>query len=848
MDPVEIKLTDLIDIREIPTLPEIAKIAISKTLSIDTSADEIASIIRENPSLTLKILKIANSPMYTTGVRILNIKDAVILLGYKTIKSLVLSITVHDIFSEDKNEWFDYRGFWLHSIASAVISEEISKELNPSGASRASSASRAGSEINAYTAGLLHDIGKAVLLISDATGYRKVADLVKELKATFMEAEQQVFGFDHSDVSAFLFKYWELSENLITPVRNHHRSIDYLTQNPDSTTSIVAIANQIAHISGFNTHSDEPPYQVSKQLIAMLGLDQPSMDRILTDSREYLETFAEALNIPKTDIKGYFELLASANRELGSMYLDNQKKSEEIHRKSSLCVELNRISRFCLHEKNLVSATKLSLRSLMHYFRFPNTWLELYLNKEKSVLCTSRRPRLFGEDFESVDDGEFEEREKIVGRDEMSLDEGFELYPIIANGEEEIGRIAIAQPEAVDRKELVSFIDHLALGLSNVRLHFTNRVKTENLHIAVKQLKEEYGRRQGLKNLNDLILDITPIGMLTISKKGSIIQYNREAEHVLRESLKNKNLFTLTLFTKEDLKKKLGDVERERHRADVTVLHEGRQHHLLIESIPIEGTEQILLLINDVSERMEEEKILIQKEKMATLGELAAGIAHNLRSPLAAAKGIPELILSDVQAGTVKITRKTEGKQVRDMDTEENLRLISQSMEKALSIIDSIMEFSKKEPGQFETVELASVIDEVYTLVEHKIKGKKITFTNKVGPCTLFADRNMITQIFINLFNNAINAVKDKGTIEAQCKKEKGKTLIHFMDNGVGVDRDNLDQIFEPFFTTTGRANGTGIGLSITRKMVTLHGGSIKALPRSGGGTIIEIIFPERKG
>ena len=232
---------------------------------------------------------------------------------------------------------------------------------------------------------------------------------------------------------------------------------------------------------------------------------------------------------------------------------------------------------------------------------------------------------------------------------------------------------------------------------------------------------------------------------------------------------------------------------------------------------------------------------------MATLGELAAGVAHNLRSPLAVVKGIPELILSDVEGGTVKITRKEEGKQVKDMEIEENLRLISKSMEKALSIIDSIMEFSKKEPGQFETVELGAVIDEVYTLIEHKLKGRKITFSNKVGPCTLFADRNMTTQIFINLFNNAINAVKDKGAIEVHCKQEKGKTLIHFIDNGVGVDKDKLDQIFEPFFTTTGKANGTGIGLSITRKMVTLHGGSIKALPRSGGGTIIEIIFPERK-
>ncbi len=839
MDPVEKKLTDLIDIREIPTLPEIARIAISKTLSMDTSADEMASIIRENPSLTLKILKIANSPMYTTGVRISNIKDAVILLGYKTIKSLVLSITVHDIFPEDKIDWFDYRGFWLHSIASAVISEEIAKELNTG---------RPGSEMDAYTAGLLHDIGKAILLIADRTQYKQVVGLVKEHKSTFMGAEQQVLGFDHSDVSAFLFKYWELSENLITPVRDHHRGLEFLTQNPNRTTSLVVIANQIAHISGFNTLADEPPYEASKQLIDMLGLDQPSIDRILTDSREYLETFAEALNIPKADIKGYFELLSSANRELGSMYLDNQRKSEEIHRKSSLNVELNRISRCCLHEKNLVTATKLSLRSLMNYFRFRISWLELYLNREKSILCTSRRPWMFGEDLVDIAETELEERERVVARGSASLDERFKLYPIVANGEEEIGRVAVEYAEGVDSKELAYFIDHLALGLSNVRLHFTNRVKTENLNIAVKQLKEEHGRRQNLTKLNDLILDNTPIGILTVTKNGTIIQYNREAEHVLKEPLKDKNLFSLSLFARDGLKEKLGAIERGRQTRDVTAYHEGRQHHFLIESVPIEGTNHILLLINDVSERIEEEKILIQKEKMATLGELAAGIAHNLRSPLAVVKGIPELILSDVREGTVKITRKSDGKQIKDHEIEENLHLISRSMEKALSIIDSIMEFSKKEPGQFETVELARIIDEVQTLLEHKLKGKNITFTNKTAACTLFADRNMITQIFINLFNNAINAVGKKGTIEVQCKKEKGKTVIQFIDDGVGVDKDNLDQIFEPFFTTTGTANGTGIGLSITRKMVTLHGGSIKALPRSGGGTIIEIIFPERKG
>ena len=838
VDAIEKRLTELIDISEIPTLPEIARIAISKTLSMDKSAEEIASIIRENPSLTLKILKIANSPMYTTGVRISSIKDAVILLGYKTIKSLVLSITIKDIFSDEKEKWFDYRAFWLHSIATAVISEEITRELNPNISS---------SEIDAYTAGLLHDIGKAILLISDRKQYQRVVELVREHKLTFTEAERQVFDFDHSDVSAFLFRYWELSENLITPVRDHHRDEEYLTQNPDRTTTTVTIANQISHISGFNSHTAEPPYEVSKALIGMLGLDQSSMDRILTDSREYLETFAEALSIPKTDIKGYFELLSSANRELGVMYIENQQKTDEINRKSSLGVELNRISRCCLHERNLMSATKLSLRSLMNYFHFEYTWLELYLNREKSILCTSRRPRLFGQEIVEDEGKGLEEREIITARGSAVVEDGSEIYPIVANGDEEIGRIAIKHSESIDKKELRSFIDHLALGLSNVRLHFTNKVKTENLNIAVKHLKEEHGRRQSLTKLNDIILDTTPVGILTVTTGGEIVQFNREAVQLLREPLKGQNLFKLKLFSGYDIRTKLGDFEKGRRRRNITIFQENRQHHFLIESVPIEGSPHILLLINDVSERIEEEKILIQKEKMATLGELAAGIAHNLRSPLAVVKGIPELIISDLRSGAVKITRKSDGKQVKDEEIEENLKLISRSMEKALSIIDSIMEFAKKEPGQYETLELGEIVDEVHTLVQHKIKGRDVIFKNRAGSCTLFADRNMMVQIFINLFNNAINALGDKGTIEVVCSQEKGKTVIHFMDDGVGVDRDKLDQIFEPFFTTTGTADGTGIGLSITRKMVTLHGGSIKALPRSGGGTIIEIIFPEKE-
>ena len=103
---------------------------------------------------------------------------------------------------------------------------------------------------------------------------------------------------------------------------------------------------------------------------------------------------------------------------------------------------------------------------------------------------------------------------------------------------------------------------------------------------------------------------------------------------------------------------------------------------------------------------------------------------------------------------------------------------------------------------------------------------------------------NMMIKIFLNLLKNSMDAIKDTGTIKVNYRKEKDKIIIRFIDNGRGIEKDDIDRIFEPFYTTSGRANGTGVGLSITRTMVTIHGGSIKALQGKDGGTIMEITFP----
>ncbi len=828
------RLEELINIRDIPSLPEAAKIAISKTLSLDKSADDIAEIIKQSPPLALKILKLANSSYYSGGSQLTKIKEAVVLLGYKTVKSLILSIAIKDTFNEKQSRWFHYKSYWLHSIATAFIAQEIAKTLSIE------------SEEEIYSAGLLHDIGKVVFLISDAQTYRKAVSLIEEKHYSFIKAELELFDFDHADVSTFLFRYWELPPSLIKPVDNHHRSTEYLISKNDRASFILKIANELAHLSGFTSHPGEPPYKTSNVLIDRLGIGKEDLDSILSKLRAYLETISVALNIPKTDVKGYFQVLSSANEELGKMFISNQRMVDEITRKKEELKGLHNLSNLFLSEKKIETATRNTVVFFIKQFRFDSVLMEVYLSGEKSILCTGFLPTMIKEKERPVQTADIELNDCVISRGGVAYDRNSFICPVYDGDRKEIGKIVIKDSTAVPEEDLKPFIDQVALGLTNTRLHTLNRIKTEKLNIALQQLHDEYEKREQLSKLNELILDTSPIGIVITDKDGNIIHANPESEHILDEPLSGKNIASLKLLADKKEGKKLAALIGKTGDVEMTIENDDRRIHLMIQSVPIKNSPHTLLLITDITERKENEKRQLQSEKMVTLGELSAGIAHNLRSPLAVIKGIPELILSDIESGTLKPIRITGGKETEDTELADNMHLVQKSMEKTFAIIDSIMEFAKKETARFEEVHISHVLDDVFLLLEHRIHGKDISFKNSTHGCAVFANKNMLIQIFVNLFNNALDAVGDRGSIEAKCMHEKGKVIIHFIDDGRGIKEENLEKVFEPFFSTSGKANGTGLGLSVTQRMVILHGGSIKALQRKGGGTVFEIIFPER--
>jgi HD-like signal output (HDOD) protein len=444
---IENHLVAFTRIDEIPTLPEAARVAITKTLSFEKSADEIAAIVKKTPSLTLKLLKLANSSYYSRGRKVATTRDAIMRLGYRTVKSLILSLSIKDIFQEARSDLFEYRRFWLHSIATGVIAEEIQKTLTVK------------LENDAYSAGLLHDVGKVFFSIADPDRYAEVVRMVRTKRMSFVDAERETYGFDHTDTAYFLFEQWDLPPFLGTAVRMHHAG-------PEETGfsahgAIVALSNQLSHMSGYNIDPAEPPYQADPRLIKELGLKKDDLDTVMRELKDHLEPFAEALNIPHSDIKGYFETLSSANRELGSMFLTTQQAGESLDRKEHLCVALNRLSLLFLSTEGSAEPLKEAVRLMIETFALESAALEVYMERETSNLIGGFRP---------PDGKGIEVQEKTVERGRTPRFEDMTAVPVSSDGRE-VGRVYYAKREELSEKDLVVFVDQLAVGFRNLQLH-----------------------------------------------------------------------------------------------------------------------------------------------------------------------------------------------------------------------------------------------------------------------------------------------------------------------------------------------------------------------------------------
>ncbi|MCX8028237.1 MAG: ATP-binding protein [Thermodesulfovibrionales bacterium] len=230
------------------------------------------------------------------------------------------------------------------------------------------------------------------------------------------------------------------------------------------------------------------------------------------------------------------------------------------------------------------------------------------------------------------------------------------------------------------------------------------------------------------------------------------------------------------------------------------------------------------------------EEYLINTEKLASLGKMAAGIVHEINSPLTGIITFSHLIL-----------KRMPKDRLEDI---EDLKIIISQAERCSRFVSGLLSFSRQGMSQKDYVNINKLIEDTISILKNQMRFQNINFVVKYDNNlpNILIDENQIQQVFINILLNAADAVNEKGTITitTSTKEIDKKRYVEasFQDTGYGIERQHLDKIFEPFFTTKPKGQGTGLGLAVCNNIVRKHGGYISIRSEQGEGATFFVGLP----
>lgn len=396
-----------------------------------------------------------------------------------------------------------------------------------------------------------------------------------------------------------------------------------------------------------------------------------------------------------------------------------------------------------------------------------------------------------------------------------------------------LGRAAdgsLLSSEDLDILKTVS--GYIAVAIENSRLYQEQQQYTDELAL--------------LKEFNESIVESVNVGLLAVDETGKITRCNSTFEEMMslpREQAVGKRVeeifdesFALNLENILGQSKwHLTEIRNayKLHTYDTS----GRSLILNVAVAPLRSISSqqtgAIIVLENVSSRVKLEETLQQSEKLSSIGLLAAGVAHEVNTPLTGVSSYTQMLLGMIP--------ETDPKHAL-------LQKMQRQTDRASNIVGNLLNFSRTgSTSDFGDIDINKLLDDTLQLLEPQLRKSQVVVVKNYAetPPKVYGDGGKLQQVFTNLIMNARDAMFEGGTITLTTDtSDDSQVAVEVHDTGVGIEPENLKKVFDPFFTTKGVGNGTGLGLAVSYGIVQDHGGSIDARSEKGEGTTFRLVFP----
>ena len=393
--------------------------------------------------------------------------------------------------------------------------------------------------------------------------------------------------------------------------------------------------------------------------------------------------------------------------------------------------------------------------------------------------------------------------------------------------------------------EIFEFADRVSVLkgghiISTKDIRAVDKVNLIDLTYSFATTREELRRKNEelykYKKYNEDIINNLPLGMIILDQDKEVYLINDPARLLLQKDKPSTDLGIESLFSPLPVELRIEILRKISHREQGAWKDVGFEESFLdITVFPFKDENYIfrgtILLLEDISKEYHYKNHLIRTERIASVAELAAGVAHEVNNPLGIIQNYVELL----------------NLHQRDEYSSNKLNLMREELNRIRDIIGSLLSFAHLNETPFLEIDLNGLIEETLLLINHLLKARNVSLSWLPGPeaARVMGNRNRLKQVIINIAQNALEAMDDRGALVIQTvvSEEDGCVQAVFTNNGDPIAEEVLERIFNPFFTTKAEGKNTGLGLSICQHIMEAHGGTISCQSRPHS-TVFTLSFP----